>query len=61
MDDVKKKDEAFDSPARQLGLDMHLDKTELHVMRGCGHTTIQYRHGGVLSTVNREGQPHEVY
>ena len=61
LEDIKTVYEAFDGPARQLGLDMNLGKTELHVMRGMGHTVIHSRHGGVISTRDPQGNPHQVY
>ena len=61
MQDIKTVHEAFDGSARELGLDMNLGKTELHVLRGSGHTVIKSCHGGVLSTRIEDGSPHEVY
>ena len=61
IQDIKTVYEAFDGPARELGLDMNLRKTELHVLRGSGHTVVRSRYGGVLSTRKEDGSPHEVY
>ena len=61
IQDIKTVYEAFDGPARELGLDMNSGKTELHVLRGSGHTVVRSRYGGVLSTRNEDGSPHEVY
>ena len=61
VQDIKKVYEAFDGPARELGLDMNITKTELHAVKGTGHTEIHSRHGGVLSTRKADGSPHQVY
>ena len=53
--------EAFDGPARQLGLDMNVEKTELHMLRGSQHAVIQSAHGGRVSTRDAAGKPHSVY
>ena len=48
--DVRTVFETFDGPARSLGLDMNVDRTELHVIRREGHTEIVPRYGGRIST-----------
>ena len=53
--------EAFDGPARQLGLDMNVEKTELHMLRGSQHAVVQSVHGGRVSTRDTAGRPHSVY
>ena len=53
--------EAFDGPARLLGLDMNVNKTELHLMRGAAHIDIHSQHGRRLSTRDSTGGPHAVY
>ena len=61
LKDVKLAFEAFDGPARTLGLDMNVDKTELHALRGSGHTEIVSQHGGKISTLDSRGQPRSCY
>ena len=53
--------EAFDGPASQLGLDMNMEKTELHMLRGSQHAIIQSARGGRVSTRDAAGKPHSVY
>ena len=59
--DVKIVFEAFDGVARQLGLDMNVDKTELHLVRGAGQVTFRSQHGGCISTHTATGEPHAFY
>ena len=61
LQDVRTVFEAFDGPARSLGLDMNVDKTELHALRGSGHAEIVSRHGGKISTLDSRGQPRSCY
>ena len=37
LNDVRTVYGAFDGPARSLGFDMNVEKTELHTLRGTGH------------------------
>ena len=60
-DDVQRVFEAIDGPARLLGHDMNVNKTELHLMRGAAHIDIHSQHGGRLSTRESTGRPHAVY
>ena len=59
--DMKTVYEGFDGPARELGLDMNLAKTELHGLHRSEHTVLLSRHEGILSTRKEDGSPHEVY
>ena len=61
VEDIKTVYEAFDGPARMLGLDMNLSKTELHAVRGVGHTIVRSCHGGTISTRDQNSNPHQVY
>ena len=61
LKDVRLVFEAFDDPARALGLDMNVDKTELNALQGSGHTEIVTKHGGTISTLDSRGQPRSCY
>ena len=60
-EDIQTVFEAFDSPAREWGLDMNVNKTELHLIRGMTHIDISSPHGGPISTRDRQGFPQSVY
>ena len=61
VEDIKTVYEAFDGPARLLGLDMNLAKTEVHAVRGVGHRVVHSCHRGNISTRDQNGSPHQVY
>ena len=61
IEDIKTVFEAFDGPARELGLDMNVGKTELHAMRGSAQTEIHSCHGASIATWDSTGSPHKVY
>ena len=61
IQDIKTVYEPFDGPARELGLDMNLGKTELHVLRGSGHTVVWSCYGGVQPTRKEDRSHNEVY
>ena len=59
--DVRAVFEAFDSPARTLGRDIDVHKTELHGLRGTGHTEIISQYRGNISTPDPCSQPRSCY
>ena len=61
LEDIKTVYEAFDGPAGLLGLDMNLSKTELHAVRGLGHTVVHSCHGGTISTKDQNSNRSQVY
>ena len=61
LKDVKLVFEAFDGPARTLGLDMNVNKTELPALRCSGHTERVSQHQGRISTLDSRGEPRSCY
>ena len=61
IDDVQTVFEAFDGPARELGLDMNTSKTELHARRRMAQTEIRSRHGSTTATWDAAHNPRTVY
>ena len=61
VEDIKTVYKAFDGPARMLGLDLNLSKTELHAVRGVGHTVVRSCHSGTFPTRDQIGSPPQVY
>ena len=53
--------EAFNGPARELGLEMNTRKTELHAMRGSAQTEIRSWHGSTIATWDAAHNPRKVY
>ena len=61
VEDIKTVYEAFHGPARMLGLDMNLSKTELHAAHGVGHTVVRSCHGGTISARDQSGNLPQFY
>ena len=51
----------FHTTARQLGLDMNTDKTELHAMNNIPHIELRIDRTTTLSTKDTNGKPHTHY
>ena len=53
--------EFFESPVRQLGLEMNVGKTEIHAMDPSPNFSLQTNTGTTLSTYDKRGNPHTSY
>ena len=57
--DVKAVFKAFDGFAKETGLDMNVNKTELHAKRGTAQTETRPRHRASIATWDSLGNPHQ--